>query len=307
MDKKKYLALFSLVIILAFIGYMIYDSIRPVNDIKEEPGMVIDENKPPDKWMVLQDVYIRKGLKAVAVSDNGRIYLGGDSFISCYDDEMKELWSLSAPEKITALSVYRDTVYATSVELIYMLNNEGKMIGEFGPYEADCLITSISANSSYIAIADAGNKTVFILKKDGEVISMIGNFGEKLLIPSPYFDVSLTPDNYLFMANTGNFRIEKRSLNGNIISTFGEPGFTPEGFCGCCNPAHFAVIPQGFVTAEKGINRIKVMSPEGEFVEFVSSDNDFVASAPLDVASSDGKKIYGANSADAKLYVFVRK
>ncbi len=304
MKRKKYLAFFSLIIILSFIGYMVYDSVRPVNNSQEPGSIKDDENKLPDMWEIKQEVFIRKGLKALAVSDNGRIYLGGDSFISCYDDEMNELWSLTTPEKITALAVYRDTVYATSVELIYLLDNDGTMIGEFGPYEANCLITSVSANKQYIAVADAGNKIVFIINKGGEVISMIGHFGEKLLIPSPYFDVSLTSDNNLFMANTGNFRIEKRSIDGKILSSFGESGITPEGFCGCCNPAHFAVIPQGFVTAEKGINRIKIMSPEGKFIELVSSENDFVASAPLDVASADGKTIYGVNSADSKLYVF---
>jgi hypothetical protein len=68
------------------------------------------------------------------------------------------------------------------------------------------------------------------------------------------------------MANTGNFRIEMRTIDGNIISTFGEPGITPEDFCGCCNPSHFALIPQGFVTAEKGINRIKILSHEGDLL-----------------------------------------
>jgi hypothetical protein len=191
--------------------------------------------------------------------------------------------------------------------MIFLLSKDGRMLTEWGPYEANCLITSVSANKGYLAIADASNKTVFILNKDGVVVSMIGNFGERLLIPSPYFDVSLTDDNVLFMAHTGNFRIETRNINGDILSAFGEPGSAPEDFCGCCNPAHFAVIPQGFVTAEKGINRIKILSTEGKFLEFVNSENEFIPSVPLDVASSDGKIIYAANPADSKLYVFVRK
>ncbi len=84
-------------------------------------------------------------------------------------------------------------------------------------------------------------------------------------------------------------------------------GHAPGAFCGCCNPAHFAVIPQGFVTAEKGINRIKILDQNGDFVEFVSSQNNFTQSIPLDVASSDGKIIYAANSADNTLYIFKRK
>jgi hypothetical protein len=306
MKNKKLLALFSLLIILAFIGYIIYDTARPPVEIEEESTGAV-ETAPPEKWRILQEVFIRDGLKAVAVSPEGKIYLGGDSFLSCYDKDLKEIWTQNIPEKITAITVSNDTVFATSEELIFLINKDGKSIGEWGPYEANCLITSVSANKNYLAVADAGNKTVFILKKDGEVLSMIGHFGEKLLIPSPYFDVSLTPDNVVFIAHTGNFRIEKRSIDGRLLSSFGEPGSSPEAFCGCCNPAHFTVIPQGFVTAEKGINRIKIMGPEGGFIEYVSSENDFIPSAPLDVASTDGKIIYGANPADGRLYVFVRR
>jgi hypothetical protein len=46
---------------------------------------------------------------------------------------------------------------------------------------------------------------------------------------------------------------------------------------------------------------------KGEFVEFVSSVNDFTPATPLDVASADGKIIYAANPANSTLYVFTRK
>jgi hypothetical protein len=92
-----------------------------------------------------------------------------------------------------------------------------------------------------------------------------------------------------------------------MISMFGEPGMAPGAFCGCCNPAHFALLPQGFVTAEKGINRIKILGKSGEFIEFVSSKNKFLSSIPLDLAAAGGKVIYAANPADSKLYKFIRK
>ena len=98
-----------------------------------------------------------------------------------------------------------------------------------------------------------------------------------------------------------------RSINGTLLGYFGEPGTAPGAFCGCCNPAHFALVPGGFVTAEKGINRIKRLNEKGEFTEFVSSVNDFLAPLPLDIATADGVTIYGANPADDKVYVFVRK
>ena len=306
MAKKKILALFSLVIILVFIGYIVYDTVK--RDRKPAETVTgINDTVPGDKWQISTVIDVQEGLKAVTATTEGNIYAGGESFIVSYDNQLNKLWQIETPTRITALAMNGDTLFAASEEVIYLVSPGGEIISEWGPYEANCLITSASANKDYLAIADAGNKIVFIIKKDGEVHAMIGHFSEKLLIPSPYFDVYLTEDNRLYMAHTGKFRIETWTTDGFFVSSFGEPGYGPEAFCGCCNPAHFTVVPQGFVTAEKGINRIKILGAIGGFVEYVSSVNDFVASAPLDVASADGKIIYGANSADSKLYVFKRK
>lgn len=304
--NKKIVAAISLLLILTFIGYIVFDTVRHDSDTEEEAVPAASYN-PPDKWMIIDTVIVTEGLKAVAVHTDGTVYAGGDSFIKCFSSEMKELWHLPCPQKITALAAGDSILFAASEELIYQVSLNGKIIGEWGPYEAGSYFTSISVNKDYVAVADAVNKIVFIIKKDGEVASMIGHFGEKLIIPSRYFDVFLTPDNNLYMAHTGSFRIEKRNIDGILTNTFGRPGTGPGDFCGCCNPAHFTVLPQGFLTAEKGINRIKILSPEGSFNEYVSSVNKFFPSVPLDVASADGKTIYGANPADGKLYIFKRR
>jgi hypothetical protein len=304
--NKKIVASISLLVILAFIGYIVIDTIRHGSEAKEEAVPAIKENHP-DQWMVANTLFVKEGLRAVTVDDEGKLYAGGDSFIKCYSSEMKELWHLTCPGKITALAAGDSILYAASEDVIYLVSLYGKITGEWGPYEAGSFFTSITANKDYVAVADAVNKIVFIIRKDGEVASMVGHFGEKLIIPSPYFDVCLTPDNNLYMAHTGSFRIEKRTIEGILTDTYGRSGTGPGDFCGCCNPAHFTIIPQGFLTAEKGINRIKILDPEGGFYEYVSSENDFIASVPLDVASADGITIYGANPADSKLYVFVKK
>src|SRR4030042_6076655 len=198
MNNKKFLALFSLLIILAFIGYIIYDTARsPIEteDKTSEPG----ETVIPDQWRISQELFIREGLKAVTVSADGYLYFGGDSFVACYDKDLKEVWDIGTSEPITAVSSYGDTVFASTVELVYLIGTDGKLIGEWGPYESNCIITSLSANTNYLAVADAGNKRVLILKRNGEVFSMAGQFEKKFLIPSPYFDVYLTDDNTLFL------------------------------------------------------------------------------------------------------------
>jgi hypothetical protein len=305
--NKKALAFISVLIILFFIGYMIFDFIKPKSSGKNETKTQ-EIQAIPDAWKISNELKVNEGsLKAVTVTLAGKIYLGGNSFVSCYDKDLKLIWNLKTPSPVTSLSTFGDTIFASTIEQILILSQDGRIKSEWGPFEDSSIITSVSSNKKFIAFADAGNKMVFILDKGGEVKNMIGQNGGQFIIPSPYFAVALNSDNMLFVSNTGHRRIETRNLDGEIKSFFGEPGTAPEAFCGCCNPAHFILIPDGFVTAEKGINRIKILNKKGEFVEFVSSKNQFVASIPLDLASADGKTIYAANPADSKLYIFTRK
>jgi hypothetical protein len=304
--NKKYLAFISLLVILTFIGYIVYDTVTDKSNESEEP--VVSEPALPDMWKVSSEFTCTEGpLSSVAIGSDGLVYLGGDSFVSCYNSDMSGKWVLKTPAKITSLAVYGDTVFATTEENILLIGTNGKLMSEWGPYEAHSIITSVAADSNFVAIADAGSRRIFIISKSGDVKAMIGQGDRKFIVPSPYFDVALYGKNTVYAANTGNRRIETWTTDGNYIEAFGEPGSAPGAFCGCCNPAHFAVIPQGFVTAEKGINRIKIVGPDGKFIEFVSADNKFTPSVPLDIASLDGKTIYAANPADSKLYVFTRK
>ena len=305
--NKKTAAFISVAIILIFIGYIIYDSIN-IPEPEKEVSQVADSTAPVDAWKISKEFQVESGkLKAVSCSGSGLIYLGGTSFVSCFDSVFRQIWTLKTDSSVTALSLCGDTLFAATSNQILVLSKSGKFLNEWGPFEDNSIITSVSSNKEYVAVADAGNKTVFILDKGGEVKKMIGQNKKEFILPSPYFDVVLDTKNTLYTANTGLHRIETRTIDGSIISFFGEAGNAPGYFCGCCAPPHFAVIPQGFVTAEKGINRIKILNSKGEFVEFVNSKNNFIKSVPLDLASSDGKTIYAAYPADSKLYIFRKK
>jgi hypothetical protein len=305
--NKKIAALFSVLIIIVFIGYMVFDtskSKRPENSTSAVEGIIYSDSN----WKISEEFKVKEGtLKTVTVSQSGDIYLGGESFVSGYDKDLRLKWNLKTPSTVTSLSCSGDTVFASTSELILVISSSGSIKNEWGPFEDNAIITSVTSNKSSVAFADAGNKMLFILDKKGDVKKLIGQNDGQFVIPSPYFDVALGSDNSLFVANTGHRRVETRTIDGELKSYFGEPGTAPEAFSGCCNPAHFTLIPGGFITAEKGINRIKILSNTGKFVEFVSSKNKFLPSVPLDLASGDGITIYAANPADSKLYIFTRK
>jgi hypothetical protein len=305
--NKKWTTVLMIFILLAFIGYIVFD-VAWKKEKSPANSTMIDSSAISDQWIVSRVFEPGKGqLNAVAVSNSGNIILGGESFIACYDSDFELLWEQKTDMPVSALTISGNNVYAAVQEIIHVINMKGNTIEEWGPYEDNSIITSLASNESYVTFADAANRLVFILDKKGIVKFLIGKSGEPFIIPSPYFDVALNAENILFVANTGNRRIEKRNIDGTLLSYFGEPGSEQGEFCGCCNPAHFTLIPGGFITAEKGINRIKILNEKGEFVESVSSVNDFVPPLPIDIASADGKIIYGANPADSKLYVFKRK
>jgi len=220
--NKKLLSFFAVFIILVFIGYMIFDTIRPEGFVKN-PEIPVETEYISDSWMISNELLIEQGsLNAVTVSQNGNIYVGGDSFVSCYNKDLQLVWNLITPYPITSLSNYGDTIYAATMELILIISSEGILSQEWGPFEYNGIITSVASNSSYIAFADAGNKMVFILDKTGDVKTLIGPSGEQFIVPSPYFDVALGPDNYLFVANTGHRRVETRTIEGEVLSYFGD-------------------------------------------------------------------------------------
>lgn len=305
--NKKWGSVIIIVIILVFVSYIVFDvAFKEEKSRKQDSAK--DSSLVPDKWYVSKVIEPGPGkLKAVAVAGSGNIILAGESFVACFDSSFKMMWNTKTDKPVTAIAVGGATIYAATDETILVLNGKGEVAEEWGPFEDKAIITSVTSNSDYVAFADAGNRIIMVLDKKGLVKSIIGNSGEPFILPSAYFDVALGLNDTLFAANTGKRRIETRSADGTLLTFFGEPGTAPETFCGCCNPAHFALIPQGFVTAEKGINRIKILNNKGEFVEYVSSLNKFISSIPLDVASRDGKVIYAANPADSKLYEFRRK
>ena len=228
--NKKIIAFFSVLIILVFIGYMIFDSVRTGGNVKNG-DIIRAKDSLPDFWKISEEFLTKEGsLKAVAVSPAGNIYLGGASFVSCYDKDLKLIWNLETSSPVTSLSNSGDTLFASTMEQILILSPDGKIKNEWGPFEDSCIITSVSSNRKFVAFADAGNKMVFILDKGGEVKKMIGQKDGQFVIPSPYFDVALDYDNNLFIANTGHRRVETRTIEGVLKSSFGEPGTAPGAF-----------------------------------------------------------------------------
>lgn len=304
---KRWATITIIVLIMVFAAYIVVDSALKKTLKKTEISSDTYDTLSP-AWNVIKTFKPSIGsLYAIAVSEDSLIIAGGETGIICYDNDFRMRWEINTKKPVSALASSVGNVYAATGTYIMVYDINGKKVDDWGPYEENALITSVASCTSYIAFADAANKALYVLDKDGIIKSIIGKSDKTFNIPSGYFDVALTGDNFIYVANTGYKKIEKRDINGKLLSSFGDSGSEPENFCGCCNPAHFAIIPGGFITAEKGINRIKKIDDSGKFVELISSANEFPASVPLDIAVLNNNLIFAANPSDSKIYVFERK
>lgn len=95
-----------------------------------------------------------------------------------------------------------------------------------------------------------------------------------------------------------------------------------EGFCGCCNPVNFALLPDGgFVTSEKGLVRVKVYNSDGRFIGVVAGPAQLTGGSLLricetpeecqgpafDVAAGADGRIYVLDTIENVIKVFTRK
>ena len=82
-----------------------------------------------------------------------------------------------------------------------------------------------------------------------------------------------------------------------------------DGFSGCCNPAHMAILSDNsFVTSEKGLPRIKIHDQHGQFVGVVAPPSLFgkTTTAP-DLAVDGQDRIYALDIEHQRIRIFERK
>ena len=114
------------------------------------------------------------------------------------------------------------------------------------------------------------------------------------VIPSPYFDLAVGRDGLLRVVNPGIHRIEAYTFEGDLEFSWGEFSSGVKGFCGCCNPVNFAILPgpdfsgadDHFVTCEKGLTRVKIYDPEGSFIGVVAGPEQLVEGGKVEICDT---------------------
>lgn len=219
----------------------------------------------------------------IAVDSEGSIYVAGDRAIRIFSQngDIRHEFKLAGDPRCLAVGI-DGVIYAGLKEHVEVYDTQGQRQASWESLGPDAILTSIAVTKDNIFVADAGNRVVVRYDTDGNVIKTIGEKNPEqnipgFVVPSAYFDLAVSGDGLLRAVNPGRLRIEAYTYDGDFEFSWGKSSMDIDGFCGCCNPANIAILPNGgFVTCEKGLVRVKIYDSEGRFVGVVASPDQLV-------------------------------
>jgi hypothetical protein len=233
--------------------------------------------------------------RAIAVDRSGNVLVGGDGIVRRLSAAGQRLGDIAIKGAVQTLATDADgAVYVGLKDHVEVYGPEGTKKLAFPSLGEDAYITSIAVGGGNVYIGDFGHKLVYRTDMTGKVINTIGKADPGkgvpgLLLPSPHMDVAVAADGSVWVANTGRHRLENYTAEGDIKFFWGKSGSEIENFAGCCNPADFWLLGDGsFITAEKGVARLKryLPSPDFRFESVVAAASSFPGNMTgLDVTS----------------------
>lgn len=255
-----------------------------------------------------------KQSRAIALDSSDRIYVAGDKAIRVLSKAGNSERTIGLSGEPRCLTVTGDgSIYVGLADHVEVLNAEGKSVASWDSLGDEAVLTSIARYEDNVFVADAGHRVVLHYDTAG---TLVGHIGEKdpdkdipgFVIPSPHFDLAVSRDGLLRVVNPGRNRIETYTSDGHLEFWWGRRSVKIEGFCGCCNPVNFALLPDGgFVTSEKGLVRVKVYNSDGRFVGVVAGPAQLTGDTPVRICETpeqcQGPAFDVAAGADGRVYV----
>jgi len=303
--KQKIIVLFSILLFLAAVGFMVWDFFFSKETAQKNPYVYdISNFRKTDSASLCynETAQIKPDaaeLRGIATGSDDRIFVTGDNKVFCFDKEGKPVFDFQTENPAKCIAVSPSGELFLGIENhIEIWNESGILIKKWEAFNVSSFITSIAVSEKYVFVADAGNKKVFRCDHSGNLNLTIGEKNPEkgipgIIIPSPYFDLLLGRDGELWVVNPGRHAFEAYNENGDLISTWSKTSMQTDGFSGCCNPSHIALLSDGsFVTSEKGIERVKIHLPSGEFKCMVAGSEAFIeGTTGLDLATDSRDRI----------------
>lgn len=247
-----------------------------------------------------------KGLSGIHV-EGDKIFLSGNRQLVILDPLQAKPFVFEVDSAVNCITSDGTSLFLGIGPRIVQYDYKGNLTSSWKPFNNNGYITSLAVNGNHVYAADAVNKTVLKYTADGQFLKALGKKDSTtgapgFTIPSMYFDIAFDGFDDLWVVNPGRLELESFSKEGYFRSSWGKPSAGNSGFIGCCNPVHMAVLPNGFVTYEKGTDKIKAFDPSGRFLSFVAGAGSFKKEKDFQIGNLNLVKDLAVNT-DGDVYV----
>ncbi|MFC2117720.1 hypothetical protein ACFLTI_06690 [Bacteroidota bacterium] len=316
--KQKFVIAFSLVLLILVLGFMAKDFFFSDKAGEKNPyEYELDKLKNVDQDLITYKEILQfkpetQKLHGITIDEKDRLYISGTKRVFIYNKDGKQQSFFNTEEDVYCMALGKDgRIFLGMWNHIELWDIEDGHINTWIMPNDSCVITSIAIREESVFAADAANKVVYRFDLEGNFLNNIGKKDKSkdipgFFVPSAYFDLLIGRDDELWVVNPGYHSFESYKDNGDLISTWSKTSMLIDGFSGCCNPSHIAMLSNGsFVTSEKGIERIKIHLPTGEFNSVVASPDKFIAGTKgLDLAVDSEDRIFVLDPGNGLIRVF---
>jgi hypothetical protein len=244
--------------------------------------------------------------RALAVKGDGPVVVVGDRVALVLDDAGEELRRIELADEPRCVAV-ADVVYVGFLDRIVVYGLDGEKQAEWESLGEQAYLTGLAILDGEVFASDYGQRVVWRFDAAGKMRGRIRSASKSdgFVFPSPTFDLAAGGDK-LWVINSGRRRVEQYSPEGKRGTVWGRSSMELDGFSGCCNPTHIALMPDGrFVTTEKGLPRVKVYAADGTFAALVAGSEQLGQNAGLlDVAVDGGGRILLLDAADRSIRIY---
>ncbi len=248
-------------------------------------------------------------LRAITLDSSDILYAAGDSAVHVFtpDGTPQRKWETSREAHSVAVAPDGSVFVGQSGQVEIFDPLSGRLRDTWQNAELLGLVTAIGFAGDSALFADVKARCIRRYSNDGNFVQNIGkdNRMKGFLVPNRVLDFSLDSGDVIHAANPGKHRVERYTLDGDLLGHIGHfDGLNPEGFSGCCNPTNVAVSGERIYVTEKADPRAKVYDLDGNLLAVIASDPFDLACKNMDIAVDSRGWVYVAETVTLQILVF---
>ncbi|MDR0699562.1 MAG: hypothetical protein LBG28_10160 [Tannerella sp.] len=196
---------------------------------------------------------------------DGTVYVAMQNEVSTMDMRGKLKGGFTvANGVIRDMAVDGGEVYLLHPTSVSVYSQQGRLLREWTACSEQSNYCSLALSGEFVFVTDMDYKNICKYTRNGDFVTFIGS-PNGFVIPSLTFGIECIGDT-IYCSNSGRHQVEKYTLDGKYIGSFGKAGGAPGLFAGCCNPVHLSCTSSGdIITSEKGNPRISCYGHDGIF------------------------------------------